>query len=276
MLDLISEKLTELSSGGLTGIITMLLILLALFGIIKGAVRLVFLACTLGGAAYAAYWGSEQGLSKLREYWPEAPEISGNVMAIILGLIAFFILYKIFSFLTNPFEESNFISKFAFGIPGTIVSTAVAAGMVWFGINFMQDRGAEQEIKYLMAQNNPQKPSEYPPIAKLKQKFEATSIGQKFSKFYHLHDSRKYDLAKLIVIANTSLAKYNELGRDPRYAKILSHPKVRKLIAGSPDIQQDIRQDKVQSLLKNPELKSLLTDPTLQQDLDAISSDTLH
>ena len=276
MLDLIFEKLTELSTGGLTGIITLALIVLALFGIVKGAVRLVFLVCTLGGTAYVAYWGSEQGLSKLREYWADAPDISGNIIAAILGIIAFFILFKIFSFLTNPFEESNFISKFAFGIPGTIVSTAVALGIVWLGFNFMQDRGAEQEIKYLMSQNNPDPLKKYPAIAKLKQKFESSSIGQKITSLYQIHDSEKYNLAKLVVIANTSIAKYNELSKDPRYAKILSHPKVRKLIAGSPQIQQDIRQDNVKALLSNPDLINLLKDPDLVKDLAAVSANLLH
>ncbi len=276
MLDIIFEKLTEISSSGLTGIITLLFIILALFGVIKGVVRLVFLVCTLGGAAYAAYWGAEQGLVKLREFWAGAPEISGNVIAVVLGLIVFFILYKLFSFLTNPFEESSFISKFAFGIPGTIVSTAVTVGIAWFGFNFLQDKGAEQEIKYLMSQNNLNPLKKYPAIAELKHKFETSSIGRKITSFYQIHNSKKYNLAKLVVIANTSIDKYNELTKDPRYARILSHPKVRKLIAGSPQIQANIRQNNVQSLLNNPDLTTLLKDPDLVKDLSAISSEQLH
>jgi len=276
MLDLLIEKINELSMGGISGISTLLFLIIAIFGFIKGAVRLIFLVCILGGAGFAAYWGSENGLAFIRQYWAQAPDLAGTTLAVICGLIAFFILFKIFNFLVHPFENNNFISRFGFGIPSLVVSTSIAALIAWAGFYQLQKYGAQQELKYWLSQDSNQPQKNYPALARLKQKLAHSSLGKTINGLYQSEDTYKYNLAKIIVIANTSAKKYNQLAKDKQVRKILRHPEVRKLIAASPEIQKGIANNDPKPLLTNPAFLKLLKDPDFLKDLSAISADLLE
>jgi len=267
----------NLNELGTSGIIIAVIAVLTLLGFIKGAVRLVFLLFTLAGAGYAAYWGSEEGLAYLQKSWPEAPEQLGSVFAVICGLIAFYFLSKIFGFFTNPFENSNFISRVAFGVPAALVSLLAATGLVWLSLNFLKDKGAEGEIKYWITQddvNTGTRLKNYPMLANLKQRFESSSMGKKMANLYKLHDSEKHNLAKLLVIANTSRDKINQLAEDERVKKILSNPKVRKLM-NDPTVRKQIAENDIHGLLENTHIKDALKEKQLMDDLTSISSEQL-
>lgn len=275
----ILSEISELNVNelGTSGIIMAVIAVLTLLGFIKGAVRLVFLLFTLAGAGYAAYWGSEEGLNYLHKSWPAAPESLGNVFAVICGLVAFYILSKIFSFFTDPFENSGLISRIAFGIPAALVSLVAASGLVWLSLNFLKDKGAESEIKYWITQddtNSDTRLKNYPKLASLKHSFQESSVGKKIANLYKLHESEKHNLAKLLVIANTSADKINSLAQDERVMKILRNPKVRSLM-NDPTIRKQIGENDVQALLSNPDLKSALKEKQLMEDLISISSEQL-
>ncbi|MGJ8656093.1 MAG: hypothetical protein ACSHX6_06560 [Akkermansiaceae bacterium] len=262
---------------GTSGTITAVIVVLTLLGFIKGAVKLVFLLFSLAGAGYAAYWGADEGLIHLQKTWPAAPEALGNVFAVICGLIAFYFLSKIFGFFTDPFENSNFIARFAFGIPAALVSLVAASGLVWLSLNFLKDKGAESEIKYWITQDDADintRLKSYPSLASLKHQFESSTMGKKIADLYKLHESEKHNLAKLLVIANTSAEKINQLAQDERVKKILRNPQVRRLMS-DPNIRKQIAENNVHGLLENPQLNAALGEQQLMEDLIAISSEQL-
>lgn len=262
---------------GTSGVIVAIVVVLTLLGFIKGAVKLVFLLFTLAGTGYAAYWGTDEGLLYIQKFWVAAPEALGNVIAVVCGLIAFYLLSKIFGFFTDPFENSHFLARFAFGVPAALVSLCAASGLVWLGLNFLKDKGAESEIKYWLTQDDSganSRLSDYPTLANLKQRFESSSIGRKITGIYKLHESEKHNLAKLLVIANTSADKINELGQDERVKKILRNPQVRELMS-DPTIRKQIEENNVHGLLDNKQLKAALGEKGLMEALISISSEEL-
>ena len=133
---------------GTSGIIILVIGVLTALGFIRGTVKLIFLVFTIAGAGYAAYWGSQEGLTYLQRQWPGAPQQLGMVFAAICGIVAFYLLSKIFGFFTNPFENSGVISEIAFGVPAAMISLVAATSLVWLSLNFLKDKGAEGEIKY--------------------------------------------------------------------------------------------------------------------------------
>ena len=275
----ILSEINELNVNelGTSGIIIAVIAVLTLLGFIKGAVKLVFLLFTIVGSGYAAYLGSEEGLSYLQKSWPAAPEALGNVFAVISGLVTFYILSKIFSFFTDPFENSNFISRIAFGIPAALISVVAASGLVWLSLNFLKDKGAESEIKYWITQddsNADTRLKDYPKLASLKHSLQESSVGKKISGLYKSHESEKHNLAKLLVIAKTSTGKIKELAQDDRVMKILRNPKVRSLM-NDPTVQKQIADNDVRGLLSNQDLKGALKEKQLMEDLISISSEQL-
>jgi len=137
MIDFILEKFNEFSSDGISSTLLAVILICIVLGFLKGFVKLVFFIFTIIGVGVAAYWGCESGLGFIRGFWSEVPDVSGNVIGALCGLVAFVILRKIFGFLADPVERSGFVAKFAFGIPAAIVSTALAIGLVWFSVNLL-------------------------------------------------------------------------------------------------------------------------------------------
>ena len=82
------------------------------------------------------------------------------------------------------------------------------------------------------------------------------------------------NLAKLLVIANTSADKINQLAQDQRVRNILLSPEVRNLM-NDPSIGKQISENDVHGLLSNPRLKQALNDKQLMNDLISVSSEQL-
>ncbi len=262
---------------GTSGIITAVIAVLTLLGFIKGAVKLVFFLFSIAGAGYVAYWVTDEGLLYIQKSWPTAPDSLESVIAVVSGVITFYFLSKIFGFLANPFENSNFIARFAFGIPAAIVSLLAASGLVWLSLNFLKEKGAEGEIKYWLSQDDKNintRLKDYPKLANLKHLFDSSTVGKNISNLYKTNDGEKHNLAKLLVIANTSASKINELAKDERVKNVLKNPDVRKLMS-NPMIRRQIAENDVQGLLKNKDLQSALSEKQLKEDLISIASEQL-
>jgi len=259
----------NVSDIGASGLLIGIIAVLTLLGFIKGAVKLVFFLFTLAGAGYAAYWGADEGLSYIQKSWATAPESLGNILAVVCGLIAFYFLSKIFGFFTDPFENSSFIARFAFGIPAALVSLVAASGLVYFSLTFLKNKGAEEELKYWVTQDETdlnRRLKEYPTLANLKQSFESSTLGKKILGFREEKGAEKLNLAKLLVIANTSAEKINQLAQDERVKKILSNSEVRRLMS-DPGIRKQILDNDVKGLLENKSLNSALSEQGLMGDL---------
>lgn len=267
----------NLNELGTSGVITLVLFVLTILGFIRGAVKLVFLLFTLAGAGYAAYWGAEVGFLYVLEKMPTAPPLLGDAVAAVCAIVAFYILSKIFGFFTNPFEESNFIARFAFGIPAAVISLVAAAGLIWGSLIFLKQKGAESEIRYWLSQDDTVEGgylSNYPTLASLKQKFEESFIGKKVMNFYDVDDSDKHSLAKLLVIAKTSEGKISELALDENVRNVLSNDRVVELLK-DPSVLKSIEDNDCRGLLQNKKLTEALKDKDLMTDLMELSHEQL-
>lgn len=263
---------------GTSGIIIAVIGVLTALGFIRGTVKLIFLVFTIAGAGYAAYWGSQEGLTLLQKQWPAAPQQLGVVFAAICGIIAFYLLSKIFGFFTNPFENSSMLAEIAFGIPAALISLVAATGLVWLSLNFLKDKGAEGELKYLITQDdeNPDaRMKSYPTLSNLKMSFESSGVGRKMANLYKLHEAEKYNLAKLLVIANTASDKMKELAEVEQIMRIYRNYEVRKLM-NNVALRKQIAKNDIQGLLANPDFNSVLKDKQLREDLLVISSESLR
>ncbi len=275
MIEFLLEKYNEFSSHNMSSSLMVLLVVFGVLGFMKGAVRLVFFVFTLIGAAFAAYWGCEFGLDYIRQHWAEVPDLSGNVIGGVCGFIAFMLLRKVFGFLTDPMEQNGIVGGFAFGVPAAIISTAVAAGLVWFSVNQLRDKGTQDEMKYWISQNGNQPMEQLPILARLKNKLGESTIGKAISSVYHLQEDEQHNLARLVVLANNSREKLGELKSDPAVQRVFRNEKVRKLLMENVEIQRAIDSNDPKVILENPELLEILKDPELRKDLSQVSSQLL-
>lgn len=267
------EFLTEL---GTSGLITILVLGFAAIAFVKGAVKLVFMLFTLAGAGLAFYWGQTRGLAYVKKYWASAPDGCETVIAIIAAVVVFWLLRKVLSFLVNPFEQNNFICKFAFGIPAVALSIVMSLGLIWLGINKLRDRGAQDEIAFLLSQNDDAPMHEYSTIAQLKQAFESSALGKRVGNIYELHDSEKYDLAKLAIIANTSHHKTETLMQNYYIGRLMSNVAFRQLIFHDPEFKHAIDTNDAKAVLNNPAFLKMLDDPRIQEDLKNLTPEQLR
>jgi len=124
----------DLSELTTTGVATFLVLVFTVVGFIRGAVKIVFTMFSLVGAGMAAYWASEVLFLRVQKGWAAAPVWMADALALGCALIAFLLLMKIFGFFVEPFETSNFVGQFVFGIPAAIISLVAAVALVWVSL----------------------------------------------------------------------------------------------------------------------------------------------
>jgi len=268
------ELLAEMSVSeiGISGMIIAVIAVLTLLGFLRGLVKLIFLIFTIAGACYAAYWGADEGLKFLQKSWPGTPIQLGNVFAVICGLVAFYLLSKIFGFFTDPFENSGFLSKIAFGVPAAMISLIAATALVWLSLNLLKDKGSEGEIQYWITQDDEiedARMKHLPTLSKLKASFENSNLGRKMANIYQLHDLERHNLAKLVVIAHASPEKMTEIATDERVKNIVSDIKFKKLLRGG-SMNKVLSENDVGGVLDHPLLYEALIDQDFAEELGGL------
>jgi hypothetical protein len=263
---------------GISGLIVAVICAFTALGFVRGVVKLIFLLFTIAGTGYAAYWGSYEGLSYLQRSWAGAPGQLAHVFAAICGLVSFYLLSKIFGFFTDPFQNTDFLSRFAFGVPAALVSLIAVISLIWLSLNFLKDKGAEGEIKYLITQDDKDEDARmksYPTLANLKQRFESVGMGQSMANIYKLHDTEKYTLIKLLVISLTDPERTKQLAEIDHVRSVMRHSQVRAMMSDIATRKQVANND-VQGLLVNSLIIEALKDKRLREDLAPIKQEQLR
>lgn len=245
-------------------IIIIAIVAIVVLCFLKGLVRIFFMLATLAGTALAGYITHEQGVSYLRKYWQQAPDNANMPLAIAAAILTFFILFKIFSFLTAPFENNSLVGKFAFGIPGTILSLLGVGGILWGGNMILQREGTAAELKEII-----QKQSSNSSLIFIKNKLLESSILRNLSSLISGKEQEKHDLAKLLTLAKSSPEKYQQLSQNDEARIILQKPEVLNILNNSPRISQLIQAHNVSEILDSSEIQELLKDPEI---IDMIKS----
>jgi len=269
----------DLSELSTTGVATLVILVFTVVGFIRGAVKLVFMLFSIAGAGIAAYWGSEVAFAKAQATWAAAPPWLGDAIALGCAIFAFFLLTKIFSFFIDPFETSNFVGQFVFGIPAAIISLVAAVALIWVSLIFLNDKGSESEIRYFEIgdgenEDDVEISRSYSKIAKLKQLFEGSVIGKPVMNFYQINESEKYHLAKLLVIAKNSPEKMASMADNAAVRGLFDNHNMVELLENE-TVTQLIKDDSYDGLLRFFQQDKTLTRSQLKSDLSKIKAEDL-
>ena len=289
------EFLTEIDFSELTttGVATLMILVFTVVGFIRGAVRLVFMLFSLAGAGYAAYWGAEVGFVKAQANWAAAPAWLSDVLALGCGVITLILLLKIFKFFIDPFETSNFVGRFVFGVPAAIISLVAAVALIWGSLVFLHDKGTQSEIRYWLAQDDIETRDNveikvegegevvneversYSRLAKAKQLFESSIIGKPMMSFYQIKEGEESHLAKLLIIAKNSPEKMASMADNAAVRGLFDNPHMTELLEDE-TVTQLIKDDNYDGLLSFFFHDRTLTRSQLRSDLEKIEVEDLR
>jgi len=112
----------EFSEISIIGGIILILLLCAFIGFVKGLFKTGLALITLAGSGFAAWWGYNHATSYFSQWIPNQPEFMNVIYTGLGGIVVFCILYKIFSFISNPFESDDEKKGWGFGVPAAGIS----------------------------------------------------------------------------------------------------------------------------------------------------------
>ena len=258
------EYLAEI---GIVGVLILIVAVFCIIGFIKGLVKTLMALFTLGASGFAAWWGYHHGPALVREYLPETPAYTHIICSVLGGFLVFFLFYKVFNFIVNPFEgdEEN-EKKWNFGIPAAGISVLFALGFVYFGINRMRTTHELDKMKEIMAHGIENAPKPEGIHQFVIESLESSKIGQFIFQNDPLWEQNRVKLAKLAILYCQSGSKVAH--EHPETKEILTHPAFLAWISEKADISAAIKHgdpsalwdsENLDKMLKNKELGNLLT-----------------
>ncbi len=220
---------------GATGIISAIVLALAVIGFIKGLIRTVLALVCLGIAGYAALWG-HQHASDLTVPWADTPgPWLPKLTAIATGLTVFFICRHLLKFLVDPFNNSKTGARIGFGLPAAALSLCSGLLILWLACAGIRYAGSLAEIRHIqhIALGNKEplagSPSNSLPILlEAKHALDASSAGRWHSGTDPFHVPGKVRLCQLLTLYHHSRSRAAML-RDARLNPLLNHPDFLKL-----------------------------------------------
>lgn len=216
-------SLTDLEAAG---IITALVLALAVIGFIKGLVRTVLSIVCLGVAGYAALWGNDHA-SDLTSRWIETPGTwIPKIIATLTGLAVFVICRYLLLFLVDPFNQSKTGKKIGFGLPAAALSLCAGLTILWLGFTGIRYGGTLAELKHTRCQvlcirDDHSTFHTTPMLLNAKLIIDASSAGQWQRKSDFLDTPIKLKLCKLLILYHDNSTRENML-RDERMNTILN------------------------------------------------------
>lgn len=179
---------------GITGIISILTLVVTVIGFIKGLVRTVFALICLAIAGYAAFWAHENIDSNTASWIPKAAAAGA-------GVITYFICRYILKFIVDPFESSRAGERFGSGMPAALLSLCAGLAIFWGACTGIRYRGSSDELAYtvdLLAEN--QKQSKRSWFAESQQTLDKSTIGKWQQKVDPYHQPGQLETAKLLLL----------------------------------------------------------------------------
>lgn len=216
-------SLTDLEAAG---IITALVLALAVIGFIKGLIRTVLSIVCLGVAGYAALWGNDHA-SDLTSRWIETPGTwIPKIIATLTGLAVFVICRYLLLFLVDPFNQSKTGKKIGFGLPAAALSLCAGLTILWLGFTGIRYGGTLAELKHTRCQvlsirDDQSTFHTTPMLLNAKLIIDASSAGQWQRKSDFLDTPIKLKLCKLLILYHDNSTRENML-RDERMNTILN------------------------------------------------------
>lgn len=254
--------LNDLSTGGLSGLV---MLAFCVLGFVKGLVKMVFSLLALGLAVVAAYWGYQNG-----------HDIAGNIVerpepwmavavSVVAGIGVFSIAKSVLGFLTSGFNQTGTAQKIGFGPPAGIMGLLMGLFLVYAALSAVRYVGTVAELHRLdslVTQKTPDAPAR-PFFIGLKEKIDASKPGRFHRKYDVLNDATRSTAAKLLVVRQDRV----------EFARLLLRDRTGALPAlALPDnaLLKLVEEKNFPTLLRDPALKKLAADPTVQAALEEL------
>ena len=252
---------------GATEIIGICVLALAVVGFIKGLMRTVMALVCLGVAGYAALWGNEHA-HDFTASWSAIPSIwAPKIVALITGLVVFFICRYILNFLVDPFNDSKTGQKIGFGLPAAALSLCAGLALIWLGFTgiryaaFLSELRDTQRMVLLGQSETLQQTSAL--ILKAQQTLDNSAIGLWQRSTDPFYTAGKLALSKLLVMYHHEPTRI-ELLKHSEFSQFLNHPEFIEL-AYCEDLKQYAESGKPREIYNSPSLNKALSKTTFKE-----------
>ncbi|MBK1830296.1 CvpA family protein [Verrucomicrobiaceae bacterium R5-34] len=168
---------------GATGIIGVIIVAFFVIGFLKGLIRTVLALICLAIGGYTALWGHEHA-SELTGPWISNPgPWLPKIIAVITGLVVFFICRFLLKFLVDPFDRSKTGERFGFGLPAALMSLCAGLIVLWAAFTGVRYAGSLAEIRHtrhlVLANHGSDAESVTEPLLmQAKHSLDSSSVGQ--------------------------------------------------------------------------------------------------
>lgn len=247
---------------GIVGGLILIVISFCIIGFIKGLVKTLMALITLSVSGFTSWWGYNHGSSQVKHYIPEAPEFTNIICSVVGGGLVFYLFYKIFHFIVNPFDgDDDGKKKWNFGFPAASVSFLFALCFVYFVINRMRTTEELDKMKAMMAHGIENAPAREGIHKFIIENLQSSTIGQFIFQNDPLWEQNRAKIAKLAIIHVKSGAQ--SLAENPQASEILTHPDFLEWISKNSDIAATIEAGDPSALWNSGALEQLLDHPKL-------------
>ncbi len=257
---------------GVIGTLILIVLIFCIIGFIKGLVKTLMALFTLAASGFAAWWGYHHGPALVRDYLPDAPAYANtSIISSILGaVLVFFLFYKVFHFIVNPFEgDEESEKKWNFGAPAVMISLLFALGFIYFGLNRMRTTHELDKIKNLMAHGIENAPKQEGIHQFVIESLQNSKIGQFIFQNDPLWEQNRAKLVKLGILYHQSGAQVAL--NHPDTKDILTHPTFLEWVSKKTDLDSAIRHEDPSTLWNSSELDNVLESKELNKLIESLT-----
>ncbi|MGE9267574.1 MAG: CvpA family protein [Verrucomicrobiales bacterium] len=246
----------DLSTGGVIGLIV---VVFAVLGFVKGLVKLLFALLAVALAAYAGWWGYQNGHSIAANIVEQPEPWMSTAVALIAGVGVYSLCRSVLGFLTSGFNSTGAAKKVGFGPPAGLFGLLVGAAMAYGAVVGVRYLGSVAELRHLDENlENPQEETSRPLFARLKKQIDESKPGRWLREYDFLNDEEGEKLAKALVAQKEKVAlslredsgellklvafdqELAALAKERNYAALLSHPKVKEALK-NPQVREALQ-----------------------------------
>lgn len=257
----------NLQDLGATEIIGICVLALAVVGFLKGLMRTVMALVCLGIAGYAALWGNEHA-HDFTASWSAIPSLwAPKIVALITGLVVFFICRYILNFLVDPFNDSKTGQRIGFGLPAAALSLCAGLILIWLGFTGIRYAASLSELRdtqrmILLDQSETlQQTSAL--ILKAQRALDKSTVGLWQRSSDPFYTSGKLALSKLLVMYHHEPTRIKLL-KNPQISQLLNHPQFIEL-AYCADLKQYAKSGKPREIFNSSALNKALSQTTFKE-----------
>lgn len=255
---------------GASGLILLVIVVFALLGFAKGALKLFYGFLCLIGTLIAGWAGYQFGYPLVLQKWPTAPEYSQCGCALIAAIVTFLLLKTLTDFFSSPFSQGEEVSKKkGSSLLGLLTGFILGVGICLLAMHRLVDKGTRAEIDYWVAQASEAAPDDLPNLARLKDSFLKTAIGKKISRYISPNDIGSQNLTKLAIMQVAAPEKLEALAGDPAIATTLESPQLQEFLR-DPAVKENIENGNTDAILEHPGFLALMANPELNHAIAQI------